>query len=103
MCYGGIIQETNQWGEIGTYGGKLTENIVQAIARDLLGNSMLNMQKEGFAITMHVHDEAIAEIPLENAKEHYAKMVKTMEQVPTWASDFPLKADGYITPFYLKD
>lgn len=103
LCYGGIIQETNQWGEIDTYGGKLTENIVQAIARDLLGNSMLNMQKEGFAITMHVHDEAIAEIPLENAKEHYAKMVKTMEQVPTWASDFPLKADGYITPFYLKD
>lgn len=103
LCYGGIIQETSQWGEIDTYGGKLTENIVQAIARDLLGNSMLNMQKEGFAITMHVHDEAIAEIPLENAKEHYAKMVKTMEQVPTWASDFPLKADGYITPFYLKD
>lgn len=103
LCYGGIIQETNQWGEIDTYGGKLTENIVQAIARDLLGNSMLNMQKEGFAITMHVHDEAIAEIPLENAKEHYAKMVKTMEQVPAWASDFPLKADGYITPFYLKD
>lgn len=103
LCYGGIIQETNQWGEIDTYGGKLTENIVQAIARDLLGNSMLNMQEEGFAITMHVHDEAIAEIPLENAEEHYNNMVKAMEQVPVWAPDFPLKADGYITPFYLKD
>lgn len=103
LCYGGIIQETNQWGEIDTYGGKLTENIVQAIARDLLGNSMLNMQKEGFAIVMHVHDEAIAEIPLENAEEHYINMVKTMEQAPSWAPDFPLKADGYITPFYLKD
>lgn len=103
LCYGGIVQETNQWGEIDTYGGKLTENIVQAIARDLLGNSMLNMQQKGFAITMHVHDEAIAEIPLENAEEHYNNMVKTMEQVPVWAPDFPLKADGYITPFYLKD
>ena len=103
LCYGGIIQETNQWGEIDTYGGKLTENIVQAIARDLLGNSMLNMQEEGYAITMHVHDEAIAEIPLENAEEHYNSMVKAMERVPVWAPDFPLKADGYITPFYLKD
>lgn len=103
LYYGGIIQETNQWGEIDTYGGKLTENIVQAIARDLLGNSMLNMQEEGFAITMHVHDEVIAEIPLENAEEHYNNMVKAMERVPMWAPDFPLKADGYITPFYLKD
>lgn len=103
LCYGGIIQKTNQWGEIDTYGGKLTENIVQAIARDLLGNSMLNMQKENFDITMHVHDEVIAEIPLKNAELHYSDMVKAMEQVPSWASDFPLKADGYITPFYLKD
>ena len=103
LCYGGVIQKTNQWGLIDTYGGKLTENIVQAIARDLLGYSMLNMQKEGFKITMHVHDEAIAEIPFENAEEHYNKMVEAMETVPDWASGFPLKADGYITPFYLKD
>lgn len=103
LCYQGVVQETKQWGEIDTYGGKLTENIVQAIARDLLGNSMLNMQEEDFEITMHVHDEAIAEIPLENAKEHYNNMIKAMEKVPHWASDFPLKADGYITPFYLKD
>lgn len=103
LCYHGVVQETKQWGEIDTYGGKLTENIVQAIARDLLGNSMLNMQNEGFNITMHVHDEAIAEIPLENAEWHYSNMVKAMERVPNWAPDFPLKADGYITPFYLKD
>lgn len=103
LYYGGIIQTTSQWGEIDTYGGKLTENIVQAIARDLLGNSMLNIQERGFAITMHVHDEVIAEIPLVNAEEHYSNMVKVMEQVPVWASDMPLRADGYITPFYLKD
>ena len=103
LCYQGVVQETKQWGEIDTYGGKLTENIVQAIARDLLGNSMLNMQEEDFEIVMHVHDEAIAEIPLENAKEHYNNMIKAMEKVPHWASDFPLKADGYTTPFYLKD
>lgn len=103
VCYGGVIQETNQWGEIDTYGGKLTENVVQAIARDLLGNSMLNMQKKGFNIVMHVHDEAVVEVPLENAETYYKEMLKAMEEVPDWAPDFPLKADGYITPFYLKD
>lgn len=103
LCYHGVVQETKQWGEIDTYGGKLTENIVQAIARDLLGSSMLNMQNEGFNITMHVHDEAIAEIPLENSELHYSNMVKAMERVPSWAPGFPLRADGYITPFYLKD
>ena len=103
LCYKGVVQETKQWGEIDTYGGKLTENIVQAIARDLLGNSMLNMQEKGFSIVMHVHDEAISEIPLENAEDRYNEMVKVMEQTPSWATDFPLKADGYITPFYLKD
>ena len=44
LCYQGVVQETKQWGEIDTYGGKLTENIVQAISRDLLGNSMLNLE-----------------------------------------------------------
>ena len=103
LCYQGVVQETKQWGEIDTYGGKLTENIVQAIARDLLGNSMLNMQEEGYEIVASVHDEAIAEIPLENAEEHYNNMVKAMERVPAWAPNFPLRADGYTTPFYLKD
>lgn len=103
LCYGGIDQKTSQWGEIDTYGGKLTENIVQAIARDLLGNSMLNMREAGFDIVMHVHDEVIAEIPVDGYLDHYKKMVETMEKVPEWALDFPLKADGYTTPFYLKD
>lgn len=103
LCYGGIDQKTGQWGEIDTYGGKLTENIVQAIARDLLGNSMLNIREAGFDIVMHVHDEVIAEIPIDGYLDHYKKMVETMEEVPEWALDFPLKADGYTTPFYLKD
>ena len=63
----------------------------------------MNFPSQSNTIFLHVHDEAIAEIPLENAKEHYSNMIKAMEKVPHWASDFPLKADGYITPFYLKD
>lgn len=107
LCYSGIVQDTKKiksgWAEIDTYGGKLTENIVQAIARDLLGNSMLNIQSEGFQIVMHVHDEVISEIPVESKKEHYDAMVSVMEQIPDWAEGLPLKADGYITPFYIKD
>lgn len=104
LCYQGVVQETKQWGEIDTYGGKLTENIVQAIARDLLGNSMLNIaDKTNYGIVSHIHDEVIVEIPVENAKARYDEVVNAMETIPDWTSDFPLKADGYITPFYLKD
>lgn len=103
LCYQGVVQETKQWGEIDTYGGKLTENIVQAISRDLLGNSMLNLESNGYYPVCHIHDECLVEVPEENAKEHYDKMVEIMSTPPEWAYDIPLRADGYTTPFYLKD
>lgn len=103
LCYDGIVQETKQWGEIDTYGGKLTENIVQAIARDLLAYAMIQLENAGYKITMHVHDEAIAEIPEANAEFFYNKMVEIMSMPPEWAKDLPLNADGYITKFYKKD
>ena len=103
LCYDGIVQETKQWGRIDTYGGKLTENIVQAISRDLIGYAVLQLNKNGFDITMHVHDEDIAEIPEENAEKWLRKMEKIMGTPPDWASDLPLNADGYITPYYKKD
>lgn len=104
LCYMGMNQETKKWCEVDTYGGKLTENIVQAIARDLLAFAMLNLAKAGYKITMHVHDEAIAEIPFDgHEREYYDNMVKIMSKAPDWASDLPLNADGYITTFYKKD
>lgn len=103
LCYQGVVQETKQWGEIDTYGGKLTENIVQAIARDLLGDAMLRMQDEGYEIVASVHDEVIVEVPEENAQAYYEEMASIMGTPPEWASDLPLRADGYTTPFYLKD
>lgn len=104
LCYDGIVQETKQWGEIDTYGGKLTENIVQAISRDLIGYAMLQLEKAGFGITMHVHDEAIAEVPADGNEEKWLeKMENIMGTPPDWASDLPLNADGYVTPFYKKD
>lgn len=103
LCYEGVVQETKQWGEIDTYGGKLTENIVQAISRDLLGNSMLNLENAKYFPVCHIHDECLVEIPEENAEKYYEEMVRIMSTPPEWASDLPLRADGYTTPFYLKD
>ena len=65
---------------------------------------MLQLENNGYGITMHVHDEAIAEIPADgHEQEYYNNMVKLMSTPPDWAADLPLNADGYITPFYKKD
>ena len=101
--YRGMNQTTKQWTFIDTYGGKLVENIVQAIARDLLAYAMINLDKEGFQIVLHVHDEAACEIPTKNQKQTLEKMCDIMGKAPEWAKGLPLDADGYLTPFYKKD
>lgn len=101
--YKGLIQATKQWGTVETYGGKLTENVIQAIARDLLAYSMLQLDKAGYIITMHIHDEVIAEVNAETAMVDYERMAAIMGQAPDWAADLPLRAEGYITPYYKKD
>jgi len=104
LFYWGMSMETHQWGEVETYGGKLTENIVQAIARDLIGYSMLQLEEHNYPITMHVHDEAIAEVPKDGNEDKYLEnMIILMRRSPEWARDLPLNADGFITPFYRKD
>lgn len=103
LFYQGMNQVTKQWGLIDTYGGKLTENIVQAISRDLIGFAMKNLEENGYAITMHVHDEAIAEIPADNPNEKLSNMIKIMSQPPEWAKDLPLNAAGFISKYYMKD
>lgn len=101
--YEGLNQVTKVWGHIDTYGGKLTENIVQAIARDLIGYAMLGLEEHDFDITMHVHDEAIAEVPEENADDKLNEMIEIMRQTPEWASDLPLNAAGFVSNYYQKD
>lgn len=102
IFYEGVIQDTKQWGHIDTYGGKLTENIVQAISRDLIGYAMLNLSKNGFDITMHVHDEAIAEVSAVDDSA-LTKMIKIMSCPPEWASELPLNAAGFMCNYYMKD
>jgi DNA polymerase len=101
--YKGLDQVTKKWWWVDSYGGKFVENIVQAIARDLLADSMLRLDENGFDIVMHVHDEAICEIPEENSDELLDEMCDIMGTEVPWAEGLPLVADGYVTPFYKKD
>ena len=103
IWYEGVVQETKHWGEIDTYGGKLVENCVQAIARDLMASTLMSLDEAGYEVIAHIHDEVIVEVEKSSAKQNYAEIVSLMEKTPDWAEGLPLKADGYITPFYLKD
>jgi len=103
IWYEGVVQETKHWGEIDTYGGKLVENCVQAIARDLMASTLMSLDEAGHEVIAHIHDEVIVEVEKSSAKQKYAEIVSLMEKTPKWAKGLPLKADGYITPFYLKD
>lgn len=101
--YQGVDQDTKRWGWLDTYGGKLSENIVQAIARDLLAETQIELKSHGFKICMHVHDENIAEVKLDNAVAKLEEMNRIMGKEISWAKGLPLNAEGYLTPFYKKD
>ena len=103
LMYMGMDQVKKTWGRVETYGGKLVENIVQAIARDILADSMLRLDKEGLELVMHVHDEVVAEVPEANAETLLNKMYDIMGAEISWAKSLPLSADGYLTKFYKKD
>lgn len=101
--YEGPDSVTGQWSTLETYGGKLTENIVQAIARDLLMYSMRRLNEEGFKIVMHVHDEAICECDDFTAPEDLKRMCDIMGEPSPFCPGLNLVADGYTTPYYKKD
>lgn len=103
FAYNGLIQATKTWGEIAAYGGKFTENIVQAIARDLLAYAMTQLDAAGFKIVCHIHDECLTEVPAAMCRTHLKEMERIMGTPPEWASDMPLRADGYVTKYYKKD
>ena len=99
LTYEGI-SENKKWSRIETYGPKLVENIVQGMARDLLAEAMLRVEKKGYPIVMHCHDEIIAEVPEETGSVD--EMCEIMAVQPTWAEGLPLRADGYQCSFYQK-
>ena len=100
LTYEGV-GEGKKWTRIETFGGKLTENIVQATARDLLAEAMLRLRDAGLEIVMHVHDEAVLEVPIGHSGVE--EVCALMAEAPTWADGLPLRADGYECRFYQKD
>ena len=100
LTYEGV-GEGKKWTRIETFGGKLTENIVQATARDLLAEAMLRLRDAGLEIVMHVHDEAVLEVPIGHSGVD--EVCALMAEAPAWADGLPLRADGYECEFYKKD
>lgn len=101
LHYAGMNQTTKKWCELETYGGKLVENIVQAIARDCLAEAMDRLQKNGFRIVMHIHDEVVIDCPEESADLERA--CKIMCEPVEWAEGLQLNAAGFIGDYYMKD
>lgn len=100
LTYEGI-GTTKKWERIETYGPKIVENIVQAASRDLLAEAMLRLDKAGFAIVAHVHDEVICEVPM--GESSVEEVCRIMSESPKWSEGLPLDADGYECDFYQKD
>jgi DNA polymerase len=101
--YKGKNQMTGQWGWVETYGGKLSENIIQAIARDLLADGMRRLDAAGFDIVMHVHDEVVADIPNESTDYIISEMCRILGEPVKWAQGLGTPAEGFITNYYKKD
>ena len=100
ICFMGQNQTARKWERTDTWGGKLVENVVQAFARDCLAVALLRLEKAGFDICFHVHDEIVAEAPVGTRWEDMAEI---MGKPIDWAPGLLLRADGYDTKFYMKD
>jgi DNA polymerase len=99
-AFDGVNSLTRKWGTQYLYGGLLTENLTQATARDLLVNGMLNEEKHGYPIVMHVHDEAVAEVPVGfGSVEEFENLLC---ELPAWGEGLPLKAEGWRGGRYKK-
>lgn len=101
ILYWGVNQTTRKWEQTETYGGKLTENVVQALARDCLAIAIERLEAAGYPVVFHVHDEVVIEVPSEKAD--LDAVCRIMGQPVPWAPGLPLKAEGWIGKYYKKD
>ncbi|NRT88128.1 DNA polymerase [Clostridium beijerinckii] len=101
ITYEGMEQTSKQWKRLDTYGPKLVENIVQAVARDCLAEAMFKVTASGYDIVMHVHDEIIMDVPKD--KGSVEEICNIFGESIEWAKGLPLRADGYECSYYMKD
>lgn len=101
LHYYGVGQQNKKWSVQSTYGGKLTENIVQAIARDCLAVTLKRLEDAGLQVVMHIHDEAVIDCPKDKISVDEA--CGLMGQPIAWAEGLPLKAAGFEAEYYMKD
>lgn len=101
ITYMGTEQNSRKWTRLETYGGKLVENIVQAVARDCLAYAMAKLDEAGYKIVMHVHDEVILEMP--KGEGSLEDAVRIMTQNADWNQRLILNADGFESDYYKKD
>lgn len=102
LTYEGVNQKTRKWERLSTHPGKLTENIVQALARDLLAEGMLAADAQGFNVVGHTHDEVICE---EDAAFGFDldDLIRVITKPPAWAAGMPIGAAGWVGRRYMKD
>lgn len=103
ISYMGMNQMSRKWEKTDTYGGKLVENIVQAIARDCLALTMQRLQDAGYNIVMHIHDEVVVEVPKATAEADLKLIKDIMDTSISWADGLKLNAEAFISEYYKKD
>ena len=103
IYYDGVDQTKKTWTTLDTWGGKLVENLVQAIARDCLAIAMQRLTEEGYQIVMHIHDEVVIEVPKESAEADLKRICDIMGQPIEWAKGLILTAEGFVSDYYRKD
>lgn len=104
ISYMGMDQKTKRWKRIETYGGKLVENCVQAIARDCLAYAIDNLEAAGLPVIFHVHDEVVIDVaPWADDKTMLKTVCDIMRQPAPWAQDLPLNAEGWVGHYFKKD
>lgn len=96
-------QLNNAWVTESTYGGKLVENITQAVARDCLALTLVRLSGNGLPAIMHIHDEAVIEVPKDEADEYLDIVEKTFALPIPWADGLVLTAAGFTNDYYMKD
>lgn len=101
LGYWGMNQKTKKWERLETYGGKLVENITQAVARDCLAEAVERLEAAGYSVVFHIHDEVV--IDAGHDKADLEDVVRIMSQVPAWAEGLPLNAEGWTNEFFKKD